>query len=96
LTIDTYLNSTLYIEQNGVVLNISDTSIWQSVYLVDYKTPNNNEFFITPKKQLLDIDLYNKTQLNYLNSDKVNLLTGKLNNLLITDDVINIKTSDLI
>lgn len=96
LTIDTYLNSTLYIQQSGMVLNVTDNTIWQSVYLADYKTANDNEFFITPRKQLLDIDLYNKTQIDYLNSDKVNLLTGKLNNLLITDDVINIKTSELI
>jgi hypothetical protein len=79
-----------------MVLNVTDDNIWQSVYLADYKTPNNNEFFITPLKQLLDVDLYNKTQIDYLNIDKVNLLTGKINNLLVTDDVINIKTSELI
>jgi len=96
LTIEKYLDSTLYVDQAGLILDPAQNTNWQSVYLVDHQTPNTNEIFITPRKQLLDIDLYNKTQINHLNKDQITILTGTISNLLLTDDVINIKTSELI
>jgi len=96
LTIEKYLNSTLYVDQAGLILDPAQNSNWQSVYLANHQTPDTNETFITPKKQLLNIDLYNKTQINHLNKDQITVLTGKISNSLLTDDVINIKTSELI
>ena len=96
LTIGKYLDSTLYVDQAGLILDPVAGTNWQSIYLVDHQTPDTNETFITPRKQLLDIDLYNKTQIDHLNKDQIALLKGKIGNLLLTDDVINIKTSELI
>ena len=96
LTIGKYLDSTLYVDQAGLILDPVEGTNWQSIYLMNHQTPDTNETFITPRKQLLDIDLYNKTQIDHLNTDQIALLNGKISNLLLIDDVVNIKTSELI
>jgi hypothetical protein len=96
LTIEKYLDSTLYIEEQGLILDPTEGTNWQSIYLANHQNSNTNEFFITPRKQLLNIDFYNKAQINHLNVDQVNLLKGKISNLLLTNDIVNIKTSEII
>ena len=95
LSIQKYLDSTLYVNLSGFILDPSNQSDWENIYIADYKNAETDERFITKRKQLMDIDLYNKTQIKRLSLNGVQTLERSLIQLLKSNDTIQIKTSEL-
>ena len=95
LSIQKYLDSTLYVNLSGFILDPSNQSDWENIYIADYKNAETDERFITKRKQLMDIDLYNKTQIKRLSLNGVQTLERNLIQLLQSNDTIQIKTSEL-
>jgi len=95
LSIDKYLDSPIYVQQNGEILDLTATGVWENVYLAGYQTANNNDDFITPRKQLLDVDLYNKTQIKQLSLTGVKNLETAIQELFNNNNTNEIKISSL-
>jgi len=95
LDIQKYLDSTKYIQQAGQILNIGSDNNWQNTYITGYQQGNDNDEFITLRKELLDIDLYNKTQIKQLSQTGVNNLQTAVANLLKSNTDNKIKISEL-
>jgi hypothetical protein len=73
LSIEKYLDSPQYVTINGQIIDVTTNNNWLNIYITDYQTADTNENFITLRKELMDIDLYNKTQIKQLS------LTGVAN-----------------
>ena len=95
LSIDKYLDSTIYINQQGQILDVTTNSVWADVYLVNYQNATNNNEFITPRKQLMDVDLYNKSQIRQLSLGGVKNLETAIKNLFKNSNTNQIKISAL-
>ena len=95
LGIQKYLDSTKYIQQAGQILNIGSDNNWQNTYITGYQQANDNDEFVTLRKELLDIDLYNKTQIKQLSQTGVNNLQTAVANLLKSNTDNKIKISEL-
>jgi hypothetical protein len=96
LSIRKYLDSTKYINQTGNIVDVAIPSNWETIYILNYQTAETNEQFITLRKELLDIDLYNKTQIKTLSPAGNNNLETAVKSLLASNNTQNvIKISDL-
>lgn len=89
LSVMKYINSTKYIQQNGQILDISYENNWKNIYLQKYKNPEENDDVITIKKECLDIDLYNKTQIKNLSYSGVLNLENAIKQLFSSGSDIN-------
>jgi hypothetical protein len=81
LTIQKYLDAVLYVEIAGIVLDPSISKNWNA-YLQNYQDSNNQEGYITLRKQLMDKNAYNTQQIKYLTKDGVQNLEKIINNTL--------------
>lgn len=95
LSIDKYLDSTISIKQNNQLVDVTTNNNWQNVYLANYQTANDSDDFSTPRKQLLDVDLYNKTQIRQLSINGVKNLETAIQSLFNNNNTNQIKISDL-
>lgn len=95
LTIQKYLDSTLYMEQDGYILDPTGDN-WESLYLANHQTPQDNLIFVTLRKHLMDVDYVNKLKISYLDIDRLLLLKSKISTSLKSADHIDIKTSELL
>ena len=96
LSITKYIDSTKYIEQNGQIVDVTYGDNWENIYLQKYKTPEENDDVITLKKELLDIDLYNKTQIKNLSYSNVVNLENAIRQIFSSgSDVNEIRISNL-
>lgn len=96
LSIQKYLDSTKYVKQSGQILDLSDTTNWKDVYLAGYQTAETNSQFITFRKELMDVDLLNKTQIKSLDAADVFKLTAAIDALFSSEATTNeIRLSDL-
>lgn len=81
LTIQKYLDAVLYVQIAGIVLDPSVSKNW-TAYLQNYQDSNNQEGYITLRKQLMDKNAYNTQQIKYLTKDGVQNLEKIINNTL--------------
>lgn len=95
LSIQKYLDSTKYINQAGTIVDTSNSNNWLNTYIPNYQNANNNETFITLRKELMDIDLYNKTQIKQLSKTGVINLENAIKELIENNVGNQIKISDL-
>lgn len=96
LSIQKYLDSTKYVKQSGEILNLSDTNIWKNTYIAGYQTAETNSEFITFRKELMDIDLLNKTQIKALDRAEVFKLRQAIDELFSSNSTTNeIRLSDI-
>lgn len=95
LSIQKYLDSTKYINQAGTIIDTTNANNWLNTYISGYQDANNNEAFITLRKQLLNIDLYNKTQIKQLSKTGVINLENAIKQLIEDNAGNRIKISDL-
>lgn len=96
LSITKYIDSTKYIEQNGQIVDMTYGDNWENIYLQKYKTPEENDDVVTLKKELLDIDLYNKTQIKNLSYSNVVNLENAIRQIFSSgSDVNEIRISNL-
>lgn len=95
LTIQKYLDSTLFINVGGFVLDPSIDNNWNNVYLPNHQTPELNKTFITIKKQLLETKFEENLNINYLLPDKIVVLNNKIKSLIQNNSILEIKTSEL-
>lgn len=96
ISIQKYLDSTKYIEQAGNIIDCSVASNWENIYIPNYKNASDNEQFITPRKQLMDYDLINKTKINQFNLTQINKVQTAIQQLLAPDSTTNeIRVSDI-
>jgi len=95
LSIQKYVDSTKYIQQAGQIVDPAVSNNWETIYLAGYQNANDDEFFITLRKELLDIDLYNKTQIKQLSKAGVKNLENAIKELLTDNTSNEIKISEL-
>jgi len=95
LSIQKYLDSTLYITQNDNMVDVTSDSNWFNLYLPNYQTAASNSNFITLRKKLMNDVFLKKQQISYLSNDKIDLLKRKINDNITVSDIINIKISEL-
>jgi hypothetical protein len=95
LSIQKYLDSTKYISQAGTIIDTSNSNNWLNTYIPNYQNANTNETFITLRKELLNIDLYNKTQIKQLSKTGVINLENAVKELIENNVGNQIKISDL-
>ena len=95
LSIDKYLDYTKYISLAGEIVDPSINNNWETVYLTGYQNTSNNESFVTPRKELLDIDLYNKTQIKQISLAGIKNLETAIKSVFSTNNTNEIKISDL-
>ena len=79
----------VYVNIDGNLLDPTSSS-WESVYLPGHQTPESDERFITLRKELLDIDLYNKTQIKKLSIEGVKKLETSLKQIVADNNTTNI------
>lgn len=94
LSIHKYLDSTKYISQSGQIVTITPSN-WQTLYISGYTNAANNSDFITLRKELMDIDLYNKTQIKQISLSGVKNLETAIQTLFTDNTTNEIKISDL-
>ena len=94
LSIQKYLDSTLYINENDNLLDITSNSNWINMYIPNYLNGNNSNF-ITVRKQLMNDDFIKKQKINYLTKDKIELLKAQIRSKFLLNSNINIKLSEL-
>jgi len=95
LSIQKYLDSTKYISQTGTVVDVGTPNNWLNTYIPNYQDYETNEAFVTLRKELLDIDLYNKTQIKQLSKTGVINLENAIKELIENNIDNQIKISDL-
>ena len=71
LSIQKYLDSTKYVNVSGFIMDPTDKTQWKTLYLENYQNSETDERFITLRKEFLDLDLYNKTQIKTLSKGDV-------------------------
>lgn len=95
LSIEKYLDTAKYVLVGGQIMNPATNNNWANVYIGEYQQANDNESFITPRKELLNVDLYNKTQTKQLSLLGVKNLESAIIDLMNSDSGNQIKISDL-
>lgn len=96
ISIQRYLDSTKYIEQAGNIIDCSNSSNWESIYIPNYITAADNPEFITFRKELMDVDLINKTKINQFNASQISKVESAIQQLFAPDSTINeIRISEL-
>ena len=95
LSIQKYIDSTLYVNTSGSILNPTVLADWLSIYLSGYQNALGNTNFITLKKQLLDVEYKNRLNVSYISGENTRLLKQKIMKDVLTSDDLIIKTSEL-
>ena len=95
LTIQKYLDSALYMEQYGVLLDPTIENNWKYLYLPNHQI-KEIDYIITLREYLMDVDYINKLKISYLDIETLQLLKTKISTSIKISDHINIKTSELL
>jgi len=93
--IQKYLDSALYLKTDDSVLDITDNTVWNDIFIPNLTTPQTDVRFITLRKELLTNNFYEKFNINFLNRTNTDILKNKIRSSILTNDIIEIKTSTL-
>ena len=94
LTIQKYLDSVLYVNLSGNIMNPATGSNFKDQYLINYMNSNNVDGYETLRKQLTNENIYNTSQIKYLSENGVQSLQAIVVNSL--NNNINETTTDIV
>ena len=76
-------------------MDITDNTVWNDIFIPNLTTPQTDVRFITLRKELLTNNFYEKFNINFLNRTNTDILKNKIRSSILTNDIIEIKTSTL-
>lgn len=95
LTIQKYLDSVLYIQIGGTLLDPSSADNWLNTYIPNYKNADDIDGYLTLRKQLMDQNVYNRSQIKYLSLSGAQNLESVVNTLINDQTVSSITSTEL-
>jgi len=95
LTIQKYLDSVLYVQIAGNILDPSVNNNWLNTYIPNYQNADDEEGYITLRKQLMDQNVYNRSQTKYLSLNGAQNLESIVNTLVNDQTISSITSTEL-